>query len=244
MVDTHMNNQKLIMEGWRDFLKKFTGSDKNPDLKKDLGILRGLREGSFRVILYLPSKFNGNEPVISDKHPPIVVGMIVMGLLTSKEDPCIPATWQIKFIATAPEFQRKGIGSMLYDIAATFAKRSTKGGITSDHNAMTSDSARKRWDKIERDSNYKKRETPSGSDTFDYTDETPDPEDDCKKPPFSDNTVDHSYQIVNDAMDKINLFDKNHNHYIKFSTMKNFDYSIRELSSDVFQKSFKLGMGQ
>ena len=96
----------------RDFLKKFTGSDKKPDLKKDLGIWRGLREGSFRVILYLPSKFNGIEPVISDKHPPIVVGMIVMGLLTSKEDPCIPATWQIKFIATGRTYFADEIGTL------------------------------------------------------------------------------------------------------------------------------------
>jgi GNAT superfamily N-acetyltransferase len=235
-----MNNQKLIMEGWRGFLKKFTGG-KEIDLKNDLAMWRNLSGKSFRIVLYVPSKFEGGKPVISDEHPPDVVGMVVMGLLTSQEDPCIPATWQIKFVATAKKYQRRGIGTLLYDIAATYAKISTKGGITSDHDAMTSNSAKKRWDKIDSSSNYKKRETSKGSDTFDYNDETPDPDDDCKLPYSSKNTVDHSYEIVNDVKGKIDTYIKNHNSLMKFSTMKNFDHTISELSSDVFESSFFQG---
>ena len=242
MEGIHMSNQKLIMEGWRDFVKKFTGGDKEPDLKNDLAMWRGLSGKTFRMVLYMPSKFENDKPVISDEHPPDVVGMIVMALLTSSDDPCIPATWQIKFVATAKKYQRKGIGSLLYDSAATFAKMATKGGITSDHDAMTSKSAKKRWDKIDANSNYKKRETPQGSDTFDYNDETPDPNDDCKLPFSTRNVIDHSYEIVNDVKGKLDMFDRNHNFYIKFSTMKDFNYSIKELSSDVFQDSFAGGL--
>tara|TARA_B100000035_G_C21009400_1_gene558862 strand:- start:1201 stop:1911 length:711 start_codon:yes stop_codon:yes gene_type:complete len=231
-----MSNQKLIMEGWRDFLKKFTG-EKEIDLKNDLAMWRQLEGEKFRIVLYVPSKFENGKPLISDEHPPDVVGMIVMGLLTDKENPCIPETWQIKFVATARKYQRKGIGSLLYDIAASYAA-GNNAGITSDHDAMTSKSAKKRWDKIDSNPNYKKRETPQGSDTFDYTDETPDPDDDCRLPSLTKRTIHHSYEIVNDVMDKMNLFNKNHNSYIKFSTMKDFDHTIKVLSSDVFQKSF------
>ena len=37
------------------------------------------------------------------------------------------------------------------------------------------------------------------TETFDYNDETPDPDDDCKMPSSTRNVIDHSYEIVNDV---------------------------------------------
>ncbi len=240
MEGIHMSNQKLIMEGWRDFLKKFTGGS----FKKNLALWRGLRNNRLHLVLYVPAEFKDDLPVITDDQPPEVVGMVMFELLDGADDPCIPATWQVKFIATAKEYQGKGIGSLLYAMAATYAKKSTDGGITSDRDAGTSDSAKYQWDKIDSSSNYRKRQTKQGVDTFDYEDKTPDPDDDCKLPPSNPkNASNHSYEIVNDVEGKINTYIQKHTAYMKASTMKDFESTIKTLSAETFQKEFKAGLG-
>ena len=236
-----MSDQKLIMEGWRDFLNKFTGGDKELDLYEDLALWTFLYDGKFDIILYIPSKFSGQNPVIDEENLPTVVAYLQMGILSSNKTPCIPDTWQVKYTATAEEFQKKGLGSMMYEIAATYAKLSGDGGITSDHVAMTSDQASRRWNKLLSSPNFEKRETDKGSDTFDYSGkETPnDPNDDCVAPKDSKNTVDHSVQIKNDVKEKIDKFKANHKKYLKFSKLgKQLNHVLLKKASEVFNKAF------
>jgi GNAT superfamily N-acetyltransferase len=236
-----MSNQKLIMEGWRDFLNKFTGGD----FKKNLALWRSVGKNKLHFVLYMPSKFKNKLPIITDDHPPEVVGMVVMQLLDDPKKPCIPDTWQVKFIATAKKHQGKGIGSSLYEIAASYAKLISDGGITSDRDAGTSDMAKYQWDKIDTSSKYKKRTSKQGHDTFDYEKKTPDdPSDDCKLPPsMEDNAAEHSYEIVDASEDKINKYIRNHAKYVKISKVRDFDGVINRLSMEVFQKEFRAGLG-
>ena len=125
---------------------------------------------------------------------PLVIGMIAVD---DMHGPCIPNTFQVKFSAVARKFQRQGFGSILYRLAAAHAKVKQNGGISSDHSAGTSIDASRRWAAIDKDPEFYKRSTKSGSDTFDYGGyNTPDdPMDDCED--FTNNgaVTNHSYGV-------------------------------------------------
>lgn len=233
--------QKLIMEGWRDFVNKITGAGyKTADLYENMGLWTFLDGGRFDIILYIPSSFSDGNPILDDENEPDVVGYLQMELLSDKEDPCIPNTWHVKYSATSKKYQKKGIGTMLYEMAATYAKLGNDGGITSDHDVLTSNAAARRWAKITSNSNFEKRKTKSGSDTFDYSGkDTPnDPDDDCRKPKVPKNTVDHSMEIKKDVKDKLDKYKKNHRIYAKKSKMADLNRTLLGKASKVFTDSF------
>ena len=230
-------NQKIIMEGWRDWLAKTFIGGEDPDPKKDLAMDIRSSMDYIEIILYMPNKMKEGKAIINKGALPIVVSMVRISRLTTSETPCIPSTWHITAVATSKEFQSMGFGTLIYDIAATYAKSAEydgKGGITSDHNTLTTIDGARRWDKIDKDSNYIKKETSKKNDTFDYTgEETPDDEDDdCRQARTVDAVVDHSYMIVNGVEQEMEELTAKHEKYIQ---------SLKGLSAAEFQGILNLG---
>jgi len=216
--------QKLIMEGWRDFLSAATLGHVDHRKRKKVEYEAGLESvalyieeqtNSYSFYLYKPVGFNGSTPVIDLVNLPEMVGFVTVSKLSSDDKPCIPMTYQVSFAAVARKFQRQGMGSLLYDIAATVLKNEKDAGITSDHGASTSGSARRVWDKISKSFNYLEKTTPDGSDTFDYSGtETPnDDQDDCVKG-MGKPASDHSHQIISGIDDKVEAMKKLNSKYI------------------------------
>jgi len=217
--------QKLIMEGWRDFLSAATLGHVDHRKRKEVEFSASLADVALYVdedgdrtkcFLYIPAGFSGGTPVIDNVNKPKLVGFVTLDKLSSSSQPCIPNTYQVSFSAVAAEFQRKGMGTLLYNIAATIAKNKG-GGITSDHKSSTSPSAGRVWKKLERSINYTKRSTPDGSDKFDYTGtETPfDDQDDCPSTSWGKPASDHSLEIIAGIDAQIDQMRRNNKKYIK-----------------------------
>jgi len=163
-----MSKHKLIMESWRKFL---TESDRGyrtttPD-GNDVYLLHdvvGHAGTSNRITLYTidPSVFDGllgggslNIEELEKAHKDI--GSV---FIMETPGPCIPDTYQVGAIHTAPDFDRQGYGTLLYDLA--FLVAADKGwGLTSDRDSGTKSAASDIWASIEaNDAKYEKRKTP------------------------------------------------------------------------------------
>tara|TARA_R100000005_G_scaffold80409_1_gene47636 strand:- start:951 stop:1784 length:834 start_codon:yes stop_codon:yes gene_type:complete len=116
--------------------------------------------------------------------PPLEPQVVAFCRLDKTKKPCIPVTYEIKTIARKAGRDYKGLGAVMYDIAATIVKRKHNGGITSDHSHSSSTAAYKGWQRMANSGKYVKRATKWKNDKFDYTgNETPDdPNDNCDKP--------------------------------------------------------------
>ena len=238
-----MSSQKLIMESWRDWVSKTFSGLEDPRLYEDLALMTSVSSYGFLIVLYLPQKMKDEKAVISKKHPPNVVSMLKLGNLSTSKAPCIPNTWQVKNVATKKEYQGKGLGTLIYNLAATYAKLSGDDGITSDHEDMTTKDGSRRWNKIDQSSNFKKKKTAKGSDTFDYTGkETPnDNQDDCVRPKSSKVAVDHSYEIIDGTEDEIKRLKANHKRYIdhlKSMSVADFNQLLLDQAIDIFSTNF------
>ncbi len=159
-----------------------------PSADSKLALASISMDDSMTLVLY-------HTEVIDSDGLPMVIGMISIATMFG---PCIPNTLQVKFAAVAGKFQRQGFGSILYRLAAAYAKLNFRdGGISSDHTSGTSIDAEKRWLAIRSDPEFYKRTTPSGSDEFDYTgNRTPDDrQDDCED--FTDRgaVTSHSFGV-------------------------------------------------
>ena len=242
-----MNKQSIIIEGWRDWMSKTFSGMEDPKLYEDLALMTSASSQGFVIVLYLPQKMKNKKAIISKKYPPNVVSMLKLGILSSGEIPCIPNTWQVKNVATKKEYQGKGLGTLIYNLAATYAKLSGGDGITSDHDAMTTKDGARRWNKIDQSSNFKKKETSKGNNTFDYTGkETPnDREDDCKRPRVVNAATDHSYEIVDGIEDEIKRLKDNHKNYIdhiESMSVSEFNQILLDKAVEVFAVSFSGNM--
>ena len=118
--------QKLIMEGWRDFLSAATFGHVDHRKRKEVEFSASLADVALYVdedgdriqcFLYIPAGFNGGTPVIDNINKPKLVGFVTLDKLSSRYQLCIPNTYQVSFSAVAAEFQR-GMGTLLYNIAA------------------------------------------------------------------------------------------------------------------------------
>jgi len=112
------------------------------------------------------------------------------------DKPCMPDTFEVNSIYTAPHVRSSGLGSFLYAVA--FYYTGINGdGLTSDHRAGTKLIASNKWKNIAKDPDYVERATDRGNTKFDYDGSTPDPNDDCDNGSgFDDDGVvatDHSY---------------------------------------------------
>ena len=241
-----MSSHGLIMESWRDWLSGLMGKKEpqrserfNPDFKEHMALSGGIYGKNLSLSLYVPSKFTEEGPVVDEENKPIVISMIILSKISKGNTPCIPNTWQVRFSATDQDYQRQGAGSLMYELAATYVKLAFDGGITSDHTDSTSPEAARRWDSIEMDSNFEKRKTDRGSDTFDYEGETADPQDDCMSPKKKTNRVDHSYEIVNDLKQEMKKLQRKHSAYKKISNMDNLEDFVYKESISMFKKSYR-----
>lgn len=200
MGDTHMNNHKLIMEGWRKFLKESKSAVTEINGLPIHLYYRNTWRDNFMIILYTVTEENKEN---ISKGIKIHDNFEILGSIqiVNTEDPCIPKTLQVGTIFRNSKYSGQGLGPLLYDLAF-FVAQSMGYGLTSDRETGTKKSARKRWANIEADPNYEKQRTAAGNDTFDYNKSTPDPDDDCTYDDITDrNATDHSF-IKKDA-DKI-----------------------------------------
>lgn len=116
--------------------------------------------------------------------PPLEPQVVAFCRLDKTKKPCIPVTYEIRTIARKAGRDYKGLGAIMYDIAATIVKRKHDGGITSDHSHSSSTAAYKGWQRMANSGKYTKRATKLKNDEFDYTGkDTPnDPDDNCDRP--------------------------------------------------------------
>ena len=163
-----MSKHKLIMENWRKFLAENDRGYRTttPD-GNDVYLLHektGPRNQNNRLTLYTidPGAFDSllgggslNIEEIEEGHKDI--GSV---FVMETRKPCIPNTYQVGAIHTAPDFDRQGYGILLYDLA--FLVAADKGyGLTSDRGSGTKTTARGIWTSIEaNDAKYEKRKTP------------------------------------------------------------------------------------
>ena len=136
-----------------------------------------------RYALHIKQYVGGYDLVLYQL-PPLEPQVVAFCSLDKTKKPCIPQTFEIKTIARKAGRDYKGLGSIMYDIAATIVKRKHNGGITSDHSHSSSIAAYKGWNRMTKSGKYIKRITKLKNDEFDYTGKnTPDdPEDDCDRP--------------------------------------------------------------
>ena len=219
MEDTLMSNHKLIIENWRRFLSENDRGYRTTALDGgDLYLLEKIDGRVHKLILYTFDLTNMSTDKIDGsslwmRHND--VGAVT--ILPADRKPCIPDTYEVGTIHVAPEYSRKGYGSLLYDLAFYIVSQKD-GGLTSDRTTGSKTLAVDFWKSVEsNEAKYEKRKTQKipikdidldyvypkpedgathigGRDTFDYDESTPDPDDDCVKDSF-DNATDHSFAL-------------------------------------------------
>ena len=185
---------KLIMEGWKRFLKESEMYDYKPENFGPMSAYHADAGQYGQIVLY------HMMPKIGDNL------LYIVGSLTYDEtmEPCVPTTFQISSVYVEELARGNQLSKLLYDL--TFYIVGEKGGgVTSDHMVSTTDIAKdKAWKYINNasESEYRKRKTDKGNSKFDYDNDTPeDPKDDCDagvKGPESMAT-DYSYEKANNS---------------------------------------------
>jgi ribosomal protein S18 acetylase RimI-like enzyme len=228
MGDTHMSNHKLIVEGWRKFLKESLNDDNFALIYVDYGKQKMLT-------LYDAANIRKMSRTQMKKYDHYndydVVGALQMqeSELLVKE-PCIPQTYQVNMVFVKDQFRGNKLQKKLMDMAFYIAEKEGFG-LTSDHKVGTRPKAAKAWKAIEKSSLYTKQKTSSGSDTFDYNDKTPDPNDDCSMPKTTPAT-DHSFVKSNNATGELAFSSYSSMHKL---TMKKIKENLGESEAVSFE---------
>jgi GNAT superfamily N-acetyltransferase len=195
------------MENWRKFL-----TENRDDFLKTLGLWIERESNEYLIhLIYFPDVGN-----------PKVIGWLTTMEMGEKGNPCIPDTQEVGTVAVDPKFTKRGLGTYMYEVASFLLKTEKKAGLSSDHSASTTVDAAWVWRKLEKQLNYDKRKTPAGppektnpetgevtggyegeNDEFDYNNSTPDPNDDCYEPAEGVAPSDHSLQIPDNRMSRI-----------------------------------------
>lgn len=149
-------------------------------------------------------RYNNGYSLVLYQLPPLKTEVAGFCQISKTKKPCIPETYEVGAMARKAGRDYKGLGALMYDLAATLVKIKHDGGITSDHTSSTTEAAYKVWDKMLNSGNYIKRGTAISRgkhDEFDYDNSTPsDPADDCDVPKGSDVAAsDHSLQIKQES---------------------------------------------
>ena len=187
-----MSSYKLLIEGWRKFLKESQSSVTEIDGRPIHLYYVNTFGDNFDIVLYTvteENKENISKGIELQDNFEILGSIQVVNTI----DPCIPKTLQVGTIFRNSEYSGQGLGPLLYDLAFSVA-HSQGYALTSDRETGSKKDARKRWSNIEASPNYEKQKTAAGNDTFDYDKSTPDPDDDCTYDDISDrNATDHSF---------------------------------------------------
>lgn len=198
---THMSKHKLIMEGWRRFLKE--SQQLNRDDMRLLYVDKSDSGGkAFNIVLYIQTQQNVK-----------VIGGIDC---VETESPCIPKTMMVATVYRDSQFAGQRLGDLLYD-CGFYVAQSLGFGLTSDKEEGTKTGAKKHWKRFEANPEYEKKATPAGNNEFDYDGSTPDPDDDCDIPDeASSNATDHSFLKKNpDDIEPVFIkMEQNHLNYL------------------------------
>ena len=168
-----------------------------------------------RIIIYKPVS---DEAIKMNRQ---YIDTVIIGAITFDNtknvvgEPCIPETFQVSTIFTHKDYEGQGFQKLLMD-CAFYALGKDNKGLTSDQNTGTRYRAEKAWVKIQKSSDYEKQQTKSGNDEFDYSDATPDPDDDCNMPMKFPSTM-HSFKKKNssDGKEQYDMLKSNHKSFVK-----------------------------
>ena len=231
-----MNSKKLIMEGWKKFLKESRAPVVEIDGKQICLYYHSKRPPGFSIVLY----------IVDPQQNRLKGFKVIAGIdCVTTEDPCIPKTLQVGTSYRHSDYTGKGLGPLVYDLAF-FVAQSMGYGLTSDRETGSKPKARNRWSKIEADPNYEKQKTSAGNDKFDYRNNTPDdPDDDCTKDLFDTNATDHSFikkdvgQIHSTLME-LEANHLNHLENIPEEDRDDFLMNLRLESTNLFHDEYDL----
>ena len=173
-----------------------------------------------RIIIYKPVPFR-SDISYEDWLNRVYVDTVIVGNISFQNtkstlsEPCIPETFHINAIHTHKDYEGQGFQKLMMDCAFYVLGKDGKG-LTSDQDAGTKQRASRAWDKIEKSGEYKKRTTEKGNNEFDYSDTTPDPDDDCRMPMKYPSTT-HSFQKKNpsDGKTQYETLKSNHDSFCK-----------------------------
>lgn len=207
---------KLIVENFRKFLKESQDFDKTNTclITVDFGNKKAaILYNSNGIERMSASDIRKNEHFSTYE----LIGAITLhNTMTTSDEPCIPKTYEVTSVFVEKNYRGMGFQKILMDQA--FLMTSKEGsGLTSDHKYGTKAGAASAWDKIEKSSQYTKKKTKAGNDTFDYNDETPDEDDDCAKGSKDPVATDHSFirTSLAGAENKFDLYSGNHKRVAK-----------------------------
>lgn len=201
-----------------------------------------LGEGSNyqRIIIYKPVS---DEAIKMNRQ---YIDTVIVGAITFDNtknvvgEPCIPETFQVSTVYTHKDYEGQGFQKLLMD-CAFYALGKENKGLTSDQNTGTRYRAEKAWAKIEKSSEYEKQQTKAGNDKFDYSDATPDPDDDCNMPMKFPSTV-HSFKKKNptDAKAQYDMLNSNHKSFVKKlgRNKRAFENMLKNRSAENFRVRF------
>ena len=236
-----MSSHTLIMEAWRKFINESQASVTEIDGKQICLYYHSKHPPGFSVVLYIVGP---REDYYTDYQ--VIAGIDCV----PTDDPCIPKTLQVGTSYRHSDYTGEGLGPLVYDLAF-FVAQSMGYGLTSDRETGSKEGARDRWSKIEASPNFEKKKTAAGNDEFDYTNSTPDPDDDCAKDEYEDsNATDHSF-IMKDA-DQIHstLMDLEANHLNHLENIPEGDMrdeflmNLRMESTNLFHDEYDLAEGK
>jgi len=201
-----------------------------------------LGEGSNyqRIIIYKPVS---DEAIKMNRQ---YIDTVIIGAITFDNtknvvgEPCIPETFQVSTVYTHKDYEGQGFQKLLMD-CAFYALGKENKGLTSDQNTGTRHRAEKAWNKIEKSSEYEKQQTKAGNDKFDYSDATPDPDDDCNMP-MKFPSVMHSFKKKNpsDGKAQYDMLNSNHKSFVKKlgRNKRAFENMLKNRSAENFRVRF------
>lgn len=244
---TNMKSYKLH-ESFRKFLKE------SQEFKQsETGIVVVDYGNKKAVILYNPkgiSKMSSMD-IRRNEHfqaYELIGAITVKNTMITTNEPCIPKTYEVASIFVEKNYRGMGFQKILMDQA--FRLTSKEGaGLTSDHKYGTKAGAAGAWDKIEKSSQYTKKTTKAGNDTFDYNDSTPDQEDDCAKGSKDPVATDHSFirTSLAGAENKFDLYSGNHRRVVRKlefaggeSYVNNFENVLGRMAAHRFNQLYHM----
>ncbi len=194
-----------------------------------------------RIIIYKPVP---DEAIKMNRQ---YIDTVIIGAITFDNtknvvgEPCIPETFQVSTVFTHKDYEGQGFQKLLMD-CAFYALGKENKGLTSDQFTGTKHRAERAWVKIEKSSEYEKQQTRAGNDQFDYSDATPDPDDDCNMP-MKFPSVMHSFKKKNtsDGKAQYDTMKTNHKTFVnKLGRNKGaFENMLKNRSAEDFRVRFR-----
>tara|TARA_R100001440_G_scaffold75583_1_gene103179 strand:+ start:776 stop:1474 length:699 start_codon:yes stop_codon:yes gene_type:complete len=194
-----------------------------------------------RIIIYKPIP---DEAIKMNRQ---YLDTVIIGAITFDNtknvvgEPCIPETFQVSTVFTHKDYEGQGFQKLLMD-CAFYALGKENKGLTSDQFTGTKHRAERAWVKIEKSSEYEKQQTRAGNDQFDYSDATPDPDDDCNMP-MKFPSVMHSFKKKNTSDGKVqyDTMKTNHKTFVnKLGRNKGaFENMLKNRSAEDFRVRFR-----